>query len=52
MKQEGEKFMKNIVLLCSAGMSTSMLVTKMRAAAEAEGCVQYRRFMDFLKHQP
>ena len=29
--------MKNIVLLCSAGMSTSMLVTKMRAAAEAEG---------------
>ncbi|MGL5978073.1 MAG: PTS sugar transporter subunit IIB, partial [Erysipelotrichaceae bacterium] len=29
--------MKNIVLLCSAGMSTSMLVTKMKAAADAEG---------------
>lgn len=29
--------MKNIVLLCSAGMSTSMLVTKMRKAAEEAG---------------
>ena len=28
--------MKKIVLLCSAGMSTSMLVKKMQAAAEAE----------------
>ena len=30
----GEKFMKNIVLLCSAGMSTSMLVTRMKKAAD------------------
>ena len=37
MKQEERNLLKNIVLLCSAGMSTSMLVTKMRAAAEAEG---------------
>ena len=29
--------MKKIVLLCSAGMSTSMLVKKMRAAAADEG---------------
>lgn len=29
--------MKNIVLFCAAGMSTSMLVNKMRASAEAEG---------------
>ncbi|MTD38903.1 PTS sugar transporter subunit IIB [Erwinia sp. CPCC 100877] len=28
--------MKKIVLLCSAGMSTSMLVTKMRRAAEEQ----------------
>lgn len=27
----------NIGLFCAAGMSTSMLVTKMRAAAEAQG---------------
>lgn len=28
--------MKNIVLLCSAGMSTSLLVTKMEQAAKAK----------------
>lgn len=28
--------MKNIVLLCAAGMSTSLLVTKMRAVAKGE----------------
>lgn len=27
----------NIMLVCSAGMSTSMLVTKMEAAAQAQG---------------
>ncbi|MEG0240260.1 PTS sugar transporter subunit IIB [Anaerorhabdus sp.] len=29
--------MKKIVLLCAAGMSTSLLVTKMREAAATEG---------------
>ena len=29
--------MKNIVLFCAAGMSTSLLVNKMKAAAESEG---------------
>lgn len=29
--------MKNIVLICAAGMSTSMLVTKMEKAAEDDG---------------
>ncbi|QCQ04230.1 PTS sugar transporter subunit IIB [Ligilactobacillus animalis] len=29
--------MKRIMLVCAAGMSTSLLVTKMQAAAEAEG---------------
>ncbi|MBQ1900055.1 MAG: PTS sugar transporter subunit IIB [Erysipelotrichaceae bacterium] len=29
--------MRNIVLFCAAGMSTSLLVTKMQKAAEAEG---------------
>ena len=29
--------MKNIVLFCAAGMSTSLLVTKMQKAAEEEG---------------
>lgn len=29
--------MKNIVLACAAGMSTSLLVTKMRKAAEEKG---------------
>ena len=29
--------MKNIVLFCAAGMSTSLLVTKMEKAAENEG---------------
>lgn len=29
--------MRNIVLLCAAGMSTSLLVTKMREAAVKEG---------------
>jgi cellobiose PTS system EIIB component len=29
--------MKNIVLFCAAGLSTSLLVTKMEKAAESEG---------------
>ena len=29
--------MKRILLVCSAGMSTSLLVSKMQAAAEAQG---------------
>lgn len=29
--------MKNIVLFCAAGMSTSLLVTKMKAAANEQG---------------
>ncbi|MCW6652452.1 PTS sugar transporter subunit IIB [Aerococcaceae bacterium NML191292] len=29
--------MKTIMLVCNAGMSTSMLVTKMQKAAEAQG---------------
>ncbi len=29
--------MKNILLVCSAGMSTSLLVSKMQKAAEARG---------------
>jgi len=29
--------MKTIMLVCAAGMSTSLLVTKMKAAAEAQG---------------
>ena len=29
--------MKTIMLVCSAGMSTSLLVTKMEAAAKAKG---------------
>lgn len=29
--------MKNIVLLCAAGMSTSLLVTKMKEAADKKG---------------
>lgn len=29
--------MRKIVLLCSAGMSTSLLVTKMQQAADAQG---------------
>lgn len=29
--------MKEIMLVCNAGMSTSMLVTKMKKAAEAQG---------------
>ena len=29
--------MRNIVLFCAAGMSTSLLVNKMKAAAEAQG---------------
>lgn len=29
--------MRNIILFCAAGMSTSLLVTKMQQAADAEG---------------
>ena len=29
--------MKNILLVCNAGMSTSMLVQKMQAAAKEQG---------------
>ena len=36
-KRNGEKLMKNIVLFCAAGMSTSLLVSKMRKAAEEAG---------------
>ena len=31
---------KTIMLVCSAGMSTSLLVTKMQKAAEAKGMEQ------------
>jgi len=34
---KGEIHMTNILLVCSAGMSTSALVKKMQEAAEAEG---------------
>jgi len=34
---KGVEAMKKIVLLCAAGMSTSLLVTKMRKAAEEAG---------------
>ncbi len=38
IKQEREEItMRNIVLVCAAGMSTSLLVKKMREAATAEG---------------
>lgn len=30
--------MKNIVLCCAAGMSTSMLVQRMKDAAQKKGC--------------
>lgn len=29
--------MKNIILICAAGMSTSLLVNKMKSAAKAQG---------------
>ena len=32
--KEGEKLMKKILLVCNAGMSTSMLVLKMEKAAQ------------------
>ena len=35
--KEGEKLMKKILLVCNAGMSTSMLVLKMEKAAEEKG---------------
>ena len=35
--KEGERLMKKILLVCNAGMSTSMLVLKMEKAAEAKG---------------
>ena len=34
---KGMKIMKKILLCCAAGMSTSLLVNKMKAAAEAKG---------------
>ena len=34
---KGDVYMMNIMLVCSAGMSTSMLVTKMQEAAKAKG---------------
>jgi PTS system cellobiose-specific IIB component len=33
--------MMNILLCCSAGMSTSLLVNKMEKAAVEEGCCHY-----------
>lgn len=36
-RNEKGHIMRKIVLLCAAGMSTSMLVKKMQAAADAEG---------------
>lgn len=36
--------MKNILLVCNAGMSTSMLVQKMQAAAKEQGTkLQFRQ---------
>ena len=37
IKDKGEFQMKKIMLVCSAGMSTSLLVTKMEQAAEKAG---------------
>lgn len=48
--------MKKILLICSAGMSTSILVGKMREAAKVQGieaeieAVSSDRFMDSLSH--
>jgi len=36
-KGKEEETMKNILLVCSAGMSTSMLVTKMQESAKEKG---------------
>ena len=35
--------MKTILLVCSAGMSTSLLVTKMEAAAKEQGVEGYSK---------
>ena len=35
--KEGERLHEKILLVCNAGMSTSMLVLKMEKAAEAKG---------------
>ena len=35
--KEGERLMKKILLVCNAGMSTSMLVLKMEKAAQDKG---------------
>ena len=35
--RKGVMTMKTILLVCSAGMSTSLLVTKMEAAAKEQG---------------
>lgn len=35
--EEEEDFMRNIVLLCNMGMSTSLMVNKMKAAAQESG---------------
>jgi len=37
LRRKGVKNMKSILLICSAGMSTSLLVTKMEKAAQEAG---------------
>lgn len=41
--------MKHIMLVCNAGMSTSMLVTKMQKAAEETGLKQLFGLFQYLK---
>lgn len=41
--------MRKIVLLCAAGMSTSMLVTKMKKYAESEGLTARSMLMPYRK---
>lgn len=46
--------MTKIILCCSAGMSTSLLVTKMQAAAKAEGkdvSIQAMSYTDVPNHE-
>ena len=43
--------MKQILLVCSAGMSTSLLVTKMEGAAKMLDMMQKFSHYHFLMHQ-
>jgi len=44
-KEMINKTKKTIILVCSTGISKSLLVTKMQKAAEERGrCRQFRRF--------